>query len=373
MAQHDRRDQRVVGDLHAVEHLEPLAQAAQDRDRVLDRGLVDEHRLEPSLQRGVLLDVLAVLVEGGGADHVQLAAGEHRLEHVAGVHRALGGARPDDGVQLVDEQQDAAAGRLDLGEHRLEALLELAPVLRAGDQRSHVEVEDHLVAQPFGDVTAGDALGEALDDGGLADARVADEHRVVLRLAGQDLDDPPDLRVAPDDGVEPARRGVGDQVTAVLVQGLIGAFGRGRGHSLVAAHRGELLQELVPGQPLPAQQPARTGLGTFFEQGDEEMLDRDVLVLEPPRLPFGRVQQPGQALGDEHLTGRSARSAHPGTALEVRLDVGAEPVRVGSGRGEQARHQAVRLLQQRQQQVLAVGFGVPVPDGLGLGVLQCLL
>jgi hypothetical protein len=37
---------------------------------------------------------------------VQLAAREHRLEHVAGVHRALGRARPDDGVQLVDEQQD---------------------------------------------------------------------------------------------------------------------------------------------------------------------------------------------------------------------------------------------------------------------------
>ncbi len=131
--------------------------------------------------------------------------------------------------------------------------------------------------------------------------------------------------------------------TAVLVQCLVGAFGRGRGHSLVAAHRRELLQELVPGQPLPAQQPARTGLGTFFEQGDEEVLDRDVLVLEPPRLPFGRVQQPGKALGDEHLTGRSARSAHPGTALEVRLDVGPErgpgrlrPRRAGAAPGRPA-------------------------------------
>ena len=112
MAQHDGRDERAVLDLHAVEHLEPLAQAAQDRDRVLDRGLVDEHRLEAAFEGGVLLDVLAVLVEGGRADHVQLAAGEHRLEHVAGVHRAFGGAGADDGVQLVDEEQDAALGRL---------------------------------------------------------------------------------------------------------------------------------------------------------------------------------------------------------------------------------------------------------------------
>ena len=80
----DRRgDQRRVGDAHAVVHLVALAQAAQDGDGVLDRRLVDVDRLEAALQGGVLLDVLAVLVERGGADGVQLAAREHRLEQVA--------------------------------------------------------------------------------------------------------------------------------------------------------------------------------------------------------------------------------------------------------------------------------------------------
>ena len=45
---------------------------------------------------GSPLDVLAVLVERRRADHVQLAARERRLEHVAGVHRALGRAGADD-------------------------------------------------------------------------------------------------------------------------------------------------------------------------------------------------------------------------------------------------------------------------------------
>ena len=88
-----------------------LLQAAQDRDRVLDGRLADEDRLEAPLQRGVLLDVLAVLVERGRADRAQLAAGEHRLEQVGGVHGALGVAGADERVQFVEEQHDLAARR----------------------------------------------------------------------------------------------------------------------------------------------------------------------------------------------------------------------------------------------------------------------
>src|SRR3712207_7352940 len=41
------------------------------------------------------------------ADAADLARGEHRLDDVRGVHRAAGdGARADDGVNLVDEEDD---------------------------------------------------------------------------------------------------------------------------------------------------------------------------------------------------------------------------------------------------------------------------
>ena len=106
MREHRRGDQGRVLDLDAVMDLVALAQAAQDADRVLDGRLADHDRLEAPLERGVLLDVLAVLVERGRADGVQLAAREHRLEHVGGVHRPFGGAGADDGVELVDEQDD---------------------------------------------------------------------------------------------------------------------------------------------------------------------------------------------------------------------------------------------------------------------------
>ena len=108
MRQRRRGDDGRVGDVHAVVDFVALLQAAQDGDGVLDRGLVHQHLLEAALERGVLLDVLAVFVQRGRADAVQLAARQRGLEHVAGVHGALGLAGADHGVQLVDEQDDLA-------------------------------------------------------------------------------------------------------------------------------------------------------------------------------------------------------------------------------------------------------------------------
>ena len=143
-------------------------------------GWPDVHGLEAALQGGVLLDVLAVLVEGGGPDEAQLAARQHGLDHVAGVHGALGRAGPHDGVELVDEGDDLALGVGDLLQHRLQPLLELAAVLGAGHHGREVEGHHALVAQALGHVALDDALGQPLDDGGLAHAGLADEHGVVL-------------------------------------------------------------------------------------------------------------------------------------------------------------------------------------------------
>ena len=181
MRQHRRGHQRRVTNAHLVVLLVALAQTAQDGDGVLDARLADKDRLEPTLERGVLLDVLAVLVQRRRPDAVQLATRQHRLEHVRGVHGAFGGARPDHRMQLVDEQDDLAGRLGDFLEHRLEPLFELAAVLGAGHERTQVEGHDALVLESFGHVAAHDPLRQTFDDGCLADARLADQHRVVVR------------------------------------------------------------------------------------------------------------------------------------------------------------------------------------------------
>ena len=119
-------------------------------------GSADLDRLEAALQRRVLLQVLAVLVEGGGPDGLQLAAGQHGLEDGGRVDRALGCARTDQRVDLVDEQDDVAAGT-DLLEDLLQALFEVTAVRRAGHQRTQVKGVELLVLDRLGNL--------ALDDG----------------------------------------------------------------------------------------------------------------------------------------------------------------------------------------------------------------
>ena len=131
-------------------------------------------------------------------------------------------AGADDGVELVDEEDDLPCGVGDFLEHGLQPLLELAAILGAGDQRAHVERDDLLVLEPFGHVLPDDALRQPFDDGRLADARLADEHGVVLGAAREHLDHAADLVVAADDRIELALARELGEVAAVALERLVG-------------------------------------------------------------------------------------------------------------------------------------------------------
>ena len=217
-----------------------LLQPAQDGDGVLDRGLRHEDRLEAAGEGRVLLHVLAIFVERGGADAMKLAAGERGLQQVRGVHGAVALAGADQRMHLVDEQDDLAVRGLDLREHGLQPLLELAAIFGAGDQRAEIERQNLLVLQALGHVAVDDAVRQPLDDRRLADARLADQHGVVLGAAGQHLDGAPDLLVAADHRIELAFGGGLGEVAGVALQRVIGLLGAGR-------IRGAALAQLVDG------------------------------------------------------------------------------------------------------------------------------
>ena len=301
-----------------------VAQPLQDVDGQGDRRLLDLDRLEPALECGVLLEVLAVLVDRGGTDGLQLTAGQHRLQDGGGVDGPLGGAGADQGVDLVDEQHDVAT-RADLLEHLLQALLEVAAVTAAGHQGTEVERVELLARQGLGNLVGHDALGQALHDGGLAHTGLTDQDGVVLGPPGEDLHDPLDLLLTPDDRVELAVAGQLREVAAELVE-----HGRARG---VVARGGTLagadrLLALIAGHELDhllahaaeigpeADQHGGGHAFAFTHQTEQHVLGTDVAVAELQRLAQRQLENFLRPRRERRGAARR-RPGHPDRLLDL--------------------------------------------------------
>ena len=101
---------------------------------------------------------------------------------------------------------------------RLETLLELTAVLRPRDDQRYVERQQAPVGQKVRYVAVDNPLREPLDDCGLPDPRLADQHRVVLGPAAEHLLHPLHLHDAADERVEQVLRRRRRQVPAELGQ-----------------------------------------------------------------------------------------------------------------------------------------------------------
>jgi hypothetical protein len=108
-------------------------------------------------------------------------------------------------VHLVDEQDDLALGRRHLVEHAFSRSSN-SPRYFAPAMSAPMSSASSACPSGSGHVAVDDAQRQALDDGGLADAGLADQHRGCSWCGGQHLDRAADLLVAADDRVELAVR-----------------------------------------------------------------------------------------------------------------------------------------------------------------------
>ena len=88
-------------------------QAAENGDRIFDGRLVDHDRLETPFEGGVLFDVFLIFVEGRSHDAAQVAAGQHRFQDIAGVHRSFGRAGAGRRCGFIDEEENLTVGFCD--------------------------------------------------------------------------------------------------------------------------------------------------------------------------------------------------------------------------------------------------------------------
>ena len=216
------------------------------------------------------------------------------------------------------------------------------------------------------DVAGDDALRESLDDGGLADAGLADEHGVVLGAPGQHLDDAADLGVAPDDRVELALAGARGEVDAVLLQRLEACP---RGPALVtrAPPRTvvERVEQRVAGGAVPRRaarrrrrrrRPARAA-GARSRRGESPRA-----VARSCASASTRCSAP-DACGPDTVVPAAARQ--PGDRRSRRQHVRLPAI--GADLGEQRRGDALGLVEQGQQEVGGLELRVAVAHRALLG------
>jgi hypothetical protein len=350
-----------------------VAQAAEDLERVLAGRLIDVDGLETSGQGRILLDVLAELIEGRRADALNLAARKRRLEHVGSVDGALGTAGADQGVQLVDEQDDVACAA-DLIHHRLDALFELAAVLRAGDHHGQVQHHDPPVIEQLGNLMPNDLLGQPLDDGGFADAGFAEQDGIVFHAAAQDRDDAFDLVDASDDRIELAlarqlgevtAEGVECRCLALALACQVGSTGYGGG--ILGLGAGSEQVEHLLADVLQAQAEIHEDLGSdpvlLTQQAKQQVLGTDVVVVEVPRLLDGVLDD---AFGPGGV-GQLAHGDHFGSAFDKLFDLQAHLAQVDAEVLEHVRPDPGTLLDQSQEDVLGSDILVVEPLRLLIG------
>ena len=355
--QRGRRDQRGIGDAHAVVLFVFVLQAAQDRDGVLDRRLGDEDRLEPPRQRRVLFDVLAIFVQRGRADAMQFAARQRGLQQIGRIHRAVGLAGADQRVHLVDEQDDGALGRGDFLQHGFQPLLELAAVFRARDQRAHIERQQFLVLEALRHVAIENPQREAFDDRGLADAGLADQDGIVLGAAGQHLNRAADFLVAPDHRIELAVARRLGQVARIFLQRVIGVFGRRAVGGTALAQGFDRRVQILRRDAALSQDAA--GFAVLVQrQAEQQPFDRDKTVAGLLGGFFSGIERARQFRREIDLSG--AASGNLRQLVERVFGGFQDRAGIAAGAVDQAAGEALAVVQQHfqhlQRRKLLVAF-----------------
>ncbi len=354
------RNQSRIRDADLVVLLVLLFQAAQDRDRVLDCRLFDDDRLETTGERRVLLDMLAVFVERGRADAMQLAARKRRLQQVRGIHRAITLAGTDERVHLVDEQDDLAVLGLHLVEHALQPLFELAAIFRAGNQSAHVERHQLLVLQRLRHVAIDDAQRQAFGDRRLADAGFTDENGVVLGAAREHLDGATDFVVAADHGIEPAIAGFRREVAGEFLQRVEALFGIG---AVGRATLADFVDDLVERHRRHAGILQRDRGGRFHRQRLQKTLDRDEAVAGLLRCLFGGRENLGKRCGKIDL---AVAAGNLRQLVKGGIVCKAGRLGVAAGTLDQRRRHALVVVEQHFQHMLGRELLVTLSQRIGL-------
>ena len=184
---------------------------------VLNRRLIDLYRLKTAFKRRILFNIFTVLIECSCTDHLNLSAGERRLQDIRGIHGALSISCTHKVVDLVNEEDNIPL-LLDLVHKPLDTALELPAELRARNEGCQIKQMQFFVGQTCRDISGRHLQCKALGNRRLTNAGFTDQTRIVFRAAAEDLLNTIDLLITSNDPVNFSVACATGQISAVHIQ-----------------------------------------------------------------------------------------------------------------------------------------------------------
>ncbi len=348
-----RHDRRIL-DAHAMMNFVAFLQPAKNGNRIFNGGLANLHGLEAPLERGILLDVFAIFVDGGRTDRAQFAPRQWWLQHVRRVHRTFRRSRAHQRMQFVDEQNDLPVGFAHFLQHGLQSVLEFAAVFRSGHQRSKIERHNALRLQHFRHIAGHNSLRQSFHNRSFSHSRFANQHRIVLRAPRQNLHHAADFFVAPNHGIELSSPRKVRQIARILLQRSICRFRILRSHAMASANRRHRLQNRLMRSAFAYQQ-LPSGIAARSCNAQQDVLGGDVLVLQS--LCFVKSALQNLIRSRAQVLLRHARNFRQPRNLLFNL--ARQPHGRHSELFQQRRNHAVALRRQRPKQVQRLDLLLP--------------
>ena len=176
---------------HLVELLISRLQLSQDMLCLVNRRLRNIHLLKPAYHALRTGKMAVIFLVGRRTDKADIARLQIGFQHVRRIHRPLTGSTSAyQGVYLVNVHDVVLAFRLHTVHDHLDAVLEVAAILRASQQRTHVQLIHLTALQTLGHPTLFYHSHQSPDQCRLAHAGLAHMQRIVLIPATQHLNGP---------------------------------------------------------------------------------------------------------------------------------------------------------------------------------------
>ena len=156
-----------------------VAKTFQDVNGVWKRRLVYLYRLETTSKRCVFFKVLAVLIQSGCTDCLQLSTSKHRFQNRSCVDCTLSSTCANQGVDLIDESDDVATGTNFLGDF-LKSFFEVSAVAATCNKGTKIKCVELFVLQGFWHVAGNNCLRKTFNNCSFSYAWFTNQDRVVF-------------------------------------------------------------------------------------------------------------------------------------------------------------------------------------------------